>query len=248
MIHYKSKEDIEKMVHGGAILHDILQKASTMVEVGMSTKHIDSYIDAYIVAQGAEPGFKRVQGYSWATCICVNEQIVHTPPSNRTIKDGDVVTIDAGVFYKGLHTDSAITIQVGKKTPKVTAFLETGKKALSRALEVATNGKRIGDISLALQTTIEADGYSIVRELTGHGVGKELHEDPYVPCFIERSIEKTLPLEPGLVIAVEVMYAMGKGEMTYESDEWSIKTTDNSLAACFEHSVAITKNGALILT
>ncbi len=248
MIHYKTKQQIADMQHGGSILHDVLQKAAEMVEPGVTTKHIDSFIDSYITSKGGEAGFKRVEGYSWASCICVNEQIVHTPPSNRTIKDGDVVTIDAGVFYKGLHTDSAVTVQAGKQTPEVTKFLDTGKSALRKALALATKGKRIGDISKALQTTIENGGYSIVRELTGHGVGKELHEDPYVPCFVSRAVEKTLLLEPGLVIAVEVMYAMGAGGMDYEADEWSIKTTDNSLAACFEHTVAITENGSLILT
>jgi methionyl aminopeptidase len=236
------------MQHGGAILHDVLISAAAMVKPGITTKSINDYIDAYILSKGAEPGFKKVPGYSWASCICVNEQIVHTPPSNKIIKDGDIVTIDAGVFYGGFHTDSATSVQAGTKTPDVTLFLETGKKALKSALKVATKGKRIGDISHAFQTTIESAGYGIVRELTGHGVGKELHEDPYVPCFINRPIEKTLLLEPGLVIAIEVMYAMGKGEMGYESDEWSIKTADNSLAACFEHTVAITENGALILT
>ncbi len=248
MIHYKSKSDIQSMQHGGAILHDVLKDAAAMVRPGISTMAINNYIESTIVARGAEPGFKRVTGYSWASCICVNEQIVHTPPSNKIIKDGDVVTIDAGVYYGGLHTDSALTVQAGKQTPDVTLFLETGKKALNNALKVTIKGKRIGDISRAFQTTIEGAGYGIVRELTGHGVGKELHEDPYVPCFINRPVEKTLLLEPGLVIAIEVMYAMGLGEMEYEPDEWSIKTADNSLAACFEHTVAITENGALILT
>lgn len=248
MIHYKTKQQIADMQYGGSILHDVLQDAAAMVEPGITTKHIDNFIDSYITSKGAEAGFKRVEGYSWASCICVNQQIVHTPPTNRVIKDGDVVTIDAGVFYKGLHTDSAITVQAGNQTPEVTKFLETGKVALRKALAVATKGQRIGHISKALQSTIEDAGYSIVRELTGHGVGKELHEDPYVPCFVNRPAEKTLLLEPGLVIAVEVMYAMGGGEMAYEADEWSIKTTDNSLAACFEHSVAITENGSLILT
>lgn len=236
------------MQYGGVILHDVLKAAAAMVKPGISTLAINDYIDSYIVEKGAEPGFKKVTGYSWASCICVNEQIVHTPPSHKIIKDGDVVTIDAGVYYEGLHTDSAVTVQAGNKTPEVTKFLETGKRALRNALKVTTKGKRIGDISHAFQSTIEAAGYGIVRELTGHGVGKELHEDPYVPCFINRPIEKTLLLEPGLVIAIEVMYTMGQGEMEYEADEWSIKTADNSLAACFEHTVAITENGALILT
>lgn len=248
MIHYKTSQDIGNMKHAGAILHETLEKAASMVTPGISTREIDAFIDSFILSKGAEPGFKRVDGYSWASCICVNEEIVHTPPSDRVISDGDVVTIDAGAYYKGLHTDSATTVQAGTQTPEITRFLDTGKQALNNALKVAVMGNRIGDISQALFTTIESAGYSIVRDLTGHGVGKDLHEDPFVPCFVDKPIAKTLELKPGLVIAVEVMYAMGKGKMSYNDDEWSIKTADNSLAACFEHTIAITKNGSLILT
>ncbi len=248
MIHYKTQADISIMQHAGKILHDVLKEAAHVAKPGMTTNQLNDIIDAYIIDHGAEPGFKKVPDYSWASCICVNEQIVHTPPSDRVLKDGDVVTIDSGVFYKGLHTDSAVTIQVGTQTKEVTQFLEAGKQALNKALKVAIKGKRIGDISMAFQSTIEGAGYSIVRDLVGHGIGKELHEDPYVPCFVDKPIEKTLELRLGLVIAVEVMYAMGGGEMEYSEDEWSIKTADNSLAACFEHTVAITENGSLILT
>ncbi len=247
MIHYKTDEEIAIISHAGAILKDVLEQAVSKVEPGMTTNDIDQFIDTTIVKRGGEPGFKRVKGYRWASCICVNEEIVHTPPSDRIINDGDVVTIDTGVYYKGLHTDSAYTVQAGIETPQVHAFLEAGKRALHNALGVVKKGNRIGHISEQFEKTITQAGYSIVPELTGHGVGKELHEDPFVPCFLDRPIEKTVELKPGLVLAIEVMYAMGKGRMAYEDDKWSIKTADNSIAACFEHTVAITKNGTLIL-
>ena len=146
------------------------------------------------------------------------------------------------------HTDSAITVQIGTKTPEVTLFLETGKKSLSKALEQAKTGKHIGHISEAFQHTIESAGYSIIKELTGHGVGKELHEDPYIPCYSRGSAEKTEKLKPGMTLALEVMYAMGRPEIENEADGWSIKTEDNSLTATFEKSIAILEKKTLILT
>lgn len=244
----KSAQEIAIMQHGGAILHTVLADIVGFVKVGMTTNQVNSRIEEHITSLGGEPGFKRVKGYHWGSCICVNEQIVHTPPSERIIEDGDVVTIDAGVYYQGLHTDSATTVQVGKKDAKVTHFLDTGKAALKKALAQAVVGKRLGHISQAFEDTIEKAGFSIVRELTGHGVGYELHEDPYIPCFVRGDIEKTLLLRPGMTLALEVMYSMGGRKIVEEEGGWSLKTADNSITATFEHSIAITEKRTLILT
>lgn len=248
MITLKTPEEIQSMKHGGQILHTVLRKAAESVEVGMSGNELNDMIESLIIEAGGEPGFKKVEGYDWGSCICINDQIVHTPPSERTFKDGDVVTIDAGVFYDGLHTDSATTVQIGSKTREVQAFLETGKAALKKAIKVAKAGNRVGHISEVFQKEIEGAGYSIVRELTGHGVGYELHEDPYVPCFVSRPIKKTLLLKPGMTLALEVMYAMGGAQIEQESDGWSLKMSDSSHAATFEHTIAITEKRTFILT
>ncbi len=248
MLSLKSDKEIKIMQEAGAMLHEVLEKAPEYILPGTPTSVINDKIEKHIVSLGGEPGFKRVKGYSWGTCICVNEQIVHTPPSDRKIEPGDVVTVDAGVFYNGLHTDSAITIQVEPKTQKVTQFLDVGKSALKKALEQTKVGNRIGHISKVFQNTIEGAGYSIVRELTGHGVGKELHEDPYIPCFVHKKLEKTLELQEGMTLAIEVMYAMGERNIVTEADGWSIKMADNSVAATFEHTVALKKGETLILT
>ncbi|OGK28810.1 type I methionyl aminopeptidase [Candidatus Roizmanbacteria bacterium RIFCSPHIGHO2_02_FULL_40_9] len=248
MISYKTEEEINAMKKGGTILHEALKKAQKEIGPGITTMDLNVLIEDYILSQGAEPGFKKVHGYHWASCICVNEQIVHTPPSDRVINEGDVVTIDAGVFYSGMHTDSAVTVSVGTPNTEVGLFLEAGQRALKKAITQARVGKRVGNISLAFQEEIEKSNYSIVYELTGHGVGSELHEDPFIPCYIDKPIMKTHLLENGMTLALEVMYAMGKGEIAYENDGWSIRTSDDSIAACFEHTIALTKNTTLILT
>lgn len=248
MISIKTKKEIDAMKKGGSILREVLKETEAMLKPGLKTREVDAFVEKRITEKGGEPGFKRVKGYSWATCVCVNDQIVHTPPSDRVLRDGDVITVDAGVFYGNLHTDSALTVQIGTQTKDIQTFLETGRKALKKALAVTKVGNRIGHISQAFQETIEGAGYSIVRELTGHGVGHELHEDPYIPCFISGQIEKTALLKPGMTLAIEVMYAMGDPKIIYEDDGWSLKMADNSPSATFEHTVALTENRTLILT
>jgi len=236
------------MAKAGSILRTVLKEVPQSIKAGVTTNAVNTLVDDRIRELGGEPGFKKVKGYDWATCICINEQIVHTPPSERIIKEGDVVTVDAGVYMNGYHTDSAITVQVPPHTPEVSIFLETGRKALNKAVKQAIVGKHIGNISQIFEETIETAGYSIIPELTGHGVGKDLHEDPYVPCFLDRPIEKTIRLKKGMTLAIEVMYAMGQEEIEYEADGWSLRTSDMSVTACFEHTVAIRENKPFILT
>lgn len=248
MIHLKNQAQIESMKKGGLMLKEALEYARSHVRVGMTTLELNECIEEKIVSLGGYPGFKKVKGYSWGTCICINDQIVHTPPSKRVIQDGDVVTIDAGVYFEGLHTDSAITVQAGTHTHEIQQFLQVGQNALQNALSQAVVGNRIGHISSAFQTTIESAGYSIIRELTGHGVGAQLHEDPFIPCFLDREIAQTKELVSGMTLALEVMYTMGKPKIATERDGWSIRVVDGSPTATFEHTVALSENGTLILT
>ena len=249
MVKLKTKEEIEVMKEGGRRLREVVKELFPQIKAGMTTKQIDNKAEELIIKMGGEPSFKKVKGYQWSTCLSVNEQIVHTPPSNRVLREGDILTVDIGMFYKGLHTDYADTLAVGKVDEKVERFLQTGKKTLELAINKVIKGARLGEISLTIQKEIEAKGYSIVKQLTGHGVGRDLHEDPSIPGFLDRPKEKTLTIKPGLVIAIEVIYALGDGAMIHEVKEpWSIKTADNSLSACFEHTIAITDTNTLILT
>lgn len=249
MINYKTKEEIELIKEGGRKLREVVKELTTEIKAGVKTSQIDNKAEELIRELGGESSFKRVPNYKWSTCLCINEQIVHTPPSDRVLKEGDILTIDIGMFYKGFHTDSADTIAIGKVNKRIEIFLQSGKKTLQLAIKEMTLGNRIGQISQTIEKSIEKAGYSIVEELTGHGVGIDLHEDPQIPGFLDKPIEKTLSIGSGLVVAIEVIYAMGNGAMEYEKPEgWSIRTRDRSISACFEHTVAVTDNGSIILT
>jgi len=220
-----------------------------LIKPGITTKEIDNKAELLIKKNKAEPSFKKVKGYFWSTCLSVNEQIVHTPPSLRVLKDTDVLTVDIGLCFNGYNTDYAITFPIKISNNKTDLFLLTGKKTLYKAIKKVKKGNYIGDISQVIQNEIEGNGYSIVPELTGHGIGKNLHEDPFVPCFLDVPIKETYRMTDGLVLAIEVIYTMKKGKMEYEKgSDWSIVTSDKSLSACFEHTVAITNKGSVILT
>jgi len=249
MIKLKTKEEIEIMIEGGRRLREVVKELMPQIKAGVKTSQIDKQVEELIVKMGGEPSFKKVKGYFWSTCLPVNEQIVHAPPSDRVLKEGDVLTVDIGIYYNGFHTDFADTIAIGEVAEKVVRFLETGKKTLELAVKKVKKGARLGEISQSIQKEIERAGYSIVKELTGHGVGRDLHEDPNIPGFLDVPINKTLVIRPGLVVAIEVIYAMGGGGMVHEQgDSWSLRTSDKSLSACFEHTVAVTDTNTLILT
>ncbi len=255
MIDYKTKEQIETMQKGGKMLSETLWEVMGSLKVGMSELEVDALAEKLILKKGGEPGFKKVEGYKHTICSCVNDVVVHGIPSRYTLNAGDVICVDCGVFYNGFHTDMAETIMVGKassakREEEITKFLDTGKRALFEAIKVAMPGNRIGDISKTIQDIVEKEGgYSIVRNLIGHGVGRELHEDPEVPGFLDRPIEKTPLLKEGMTIAIEVIYNMGGPEVIYKGkDGWSIASKDGSLSAVFERSVAITKTGHILLT
>jgi methionyl aminopeptidase len=256
MIKLKKESEIEKMKKGGNILALVLNECLANVKPGVSEKRIDELADKLIAKYGAKPAFKMVDGYEHATCISTNNVVVHGIPSDYRFKKGDLVGIDCGVYYDGLNTDMSETILVSTQNSKLKTqnyeklkFLETGKKALEEAIKQAEIGNRIGQISKTIQEIVEAEGYAIVRSLVGHGVGIELHEDPEVPGFLDKKIEKTPKLVDGMTIAIEVIYNMGQADVVYSKDDgWTIATKDGSVSGLFERTIAITRNGPIILT
>jgi methionyl aminopeptidase len=240
----------DAMQEGGAKLGGILQKLLAAAKPGVSLNEIEALAVRLIRQAGGTPSFKTVRGYKWATCLCVDDVVVHGVPSPYILKDGDVLTIDVGLLYKGFHTDTAWTKIVGEKaTPATRKFLRIGEKALWKAISEAKGGHRVGHISRTIQEHIEGAGYTIVESLVGHGVGRQLHESPQVPGFLEDPTQRTPKLIPGMTIAIEVIYAQGKGEVVYDTgDGWSIATKDGSLSAVFEHTIAVSDGVPLVLT
>ena len=254
MVNLKIPSEIEKMKKGGKILAEVLKEVLDHAKVGVSELELDELAEKLTMEKGGEPGFKKVEGYKHTLCISTNDVVVHGIPTSYKLRQGDVVGIDCGVYYEGFHTDAAQTIRIKDKGLRmkeddIDRFLETGKKALSETIRVAKIGNRIGHISQTIQTIVEGAGYSVVRSLIGHGVGKELHEEPEVPGFLDGPILKTPLLKIGMTIAIEVIYNMGKSEVVYSSgDGWTIKTKDGSLSGLFERTIAITQNDPLVLT
>ena len=260
MINIKTPDEINAMQEGGKILAAVLWEILKSVKPGVSELEIDRLAERLILEKGAIPAFKRVLGYKNTICVSTNDVVVHGIPSEYRFKEGDVVGIDCGVYYKGFNTDMAETVRISNiksqisnlkyKEEDVDKFLEAGKKALTEAIKIAMSGNRIGHISQTIQKIIEKEnGYSVVRTLVGHGVGKELHEEPEVPGFVNEKIEKTPELLEGMTIAVEVIYNMGKRDVVYGSrDDWTIKTKDKSISGLFERTILVTRAGPVVLT
>lgn len=252
MIHIKNNKEIQSMRTGGKILAQALFTALDAAKEGVAEKELDAIVDRIIIESGAEAGFKKVPGYHHAICTATNDVIVHGIPGNYRLKKGDVICIDAGVFFDNLHTDMAETVVVGgvKEAPEgVEKFLNTGKKALAAGIAQAKEGNRVGHISRAIQQIVEKEGYSVVRTLIGHGVGRELHEEPEIPGYLHGALEKTPILKEGMTIAIEVIYTMGGPDVMYANDDgWTIKTEDGSLSAVFERTVLVTSSKPEVLT
>ncbi len=244
MISIKSKQDIEIMREGGKITALALKNALAAVKTGVTLKELDKIAEKTIKDAGAFPSFKTVEDYAFTTCINVNQGIVHGIPDGYSLKNGDLVSIDLGALYKGFHTDLAYTMEVDAN--KEEKFLETGRRALKEAIFNCISGAKMGDVSNAIQKVIERAGYSVSRDLVGHGVGKELHEDPYVPGYGKKG--KGIVLEEGMVLAIEVIYQKGNPELVIAEDGWTLETKDQSLSGLFEHTVAITAGDPIIIT
>lgn len=252
MTNIKNPQQIEDMKKGGHMLSVALQETLAAVKPGITEGELDKIAEQAIIRQGGEPGFKKVPGYHHTICTATNEVIVHGIPGSYELQKGDVICIDAGVFYGGLHTDMADTVVVGGNdatTQPVRDFLSTGEKALWAGIAQAKAGNRVGDVSKAIQEIVEGKGYSIVQTLVGHGVGKELHEEPEIPGYLATDVSRTPLLKEGMTIAIEVIYAMGGPDVVYANDDgWTIKTADDSLSAVFERSIVVTNSDPVVLT
>jgi methionyl aminopeptidase len=249
MVKLKTAEEIESLRQGGRILAGILQKLAAAVAPGVSTWELNRLAEEEIKKAGAEPSFIGYgkKPFPAALCTSVNEVIVHGAPyKSQILKEGDIIGLDLGIKYLGFYTDAAISVPVGKVSPLAERLLGITKKALDLAVAAAWPGARIGDIGWIIQTTAEKAGFAVVRELVGHGVGYAVHEDPKVPCYGKKG--EGLPLEIGMVLAIEPMLTAGDYHLVTLPDGWGVKTRDGSLGAHFEHTVAVTKNGPEVLT
>lgn len=239
----------EAMVKGGKKLGNILEALLNYSKPGIALKEIESLAEKLILKEGGIPSFKTVKDYKYSTCLCINDIVVHGIPTNYILKEGDILGIDIGFFYQGFHTDAAWTIPIGKINPQIQHFLNTGQTALAKAITKALPNNKVWDISKAIEDVLKKSGFSPVRQLVGHGVGKSLHEPPQIPCFARGKRENSPELKEGQTIAIEVIYNMGNFPVVYKNEDgWSIKTEDDSLSGLFEHTILIRKDKPLVLT
>lgn len=245
-IYLKSTEQAEIIRENGVILGKAHAEVAKAIGEGVKTKELDKIAEEFIKDNGGQPSFLNLYDFPASLCISVNEVVVHGIPSNRVLKSGDVISVDCGVHKNGFHADSAYTYCVGEPNNETIELLKVTKESLFEGIECAKSGKRIGDISYAIQKYNEDRGYGIVRELVGHGIGRSVHEAPEVPNYGKRGNGPLI--QNGLVIAIEPMVTQGKRFVVQESDGWTIRTEDKKPAAHFEHTVFVTKDGPDILT
>lgn len=246
MIPLKSEKDLDMMRKSGKILAKVMKKIQESVRSGITTLEIDRLAQSLIQEEDALPAFKGYKGFPACVCVSINEEIVHGIPGDRRLKEGDILSLDLGINYKGYFSDAAITIGVGKISPKSKKLIEVTKKALSEGIKQARVDNRLSDISYAIQSYVEDRGFSVVRKFVGHGIGTQLHEEPEIPNF---GLPHRGPvLKSGMVLAIEPMVNMGTWDSKILENGWTAVTTDGLASAHFEHTVAITNNGAEILT
>lgn len=246
MIVLKNTHELELMRVAGKISAQALLTGGQMVKPGATTAQINKAIDKFIKSQNAIPSFLGYGGFPASACISVNNEVIHGIPGNRVIQPGDIVSIDVGAIYKGFHGDNAATFGAGELSPEAMRLLDATKQSLEAGIAAALAGNRIGDISWAVQSCIDQYGFGVVRSYVGHGIGKQMHESPEVPNFGKPG--RGTRLVSGMTIAIEPMINLGGHDVTVQSDGWTVLTADGSLSAHFEHTVAITENGPVILT
>lgn len=246
MIVLKNPHQLQKMREAGRISALALRAAGQAVAPGVTTAEINKAAHDFIIKAGAKPSFLGYNGYPASACVSVNNEVIHGIPGNRRIQSGDIVSIDVGAFYEGFHGDNAATFAAGTVDEKAKKLMEATEKSLYEGIKAATAGKRLGDIGFAVQQYVEARGYSVVRQFVGHGVGKDMHEEPDVPNYGREG--HGFRLVPGMVIAIEPMINEGVYGVKTLSDGWTVITADGKLSAHFEHTVAITAEGPVILT
>jgi methionyl aminopeptidase len=242
----KSQQEIDTMARAGAVVADTLALLGENIQPGVTTAELDALAEEFIRSRDGEPTFKGYKGYPAATCLSPNAMVVHGIPGKAKLGDGDILSVDVGVTLDGFVADSAWTFPVGSISPDAQRLLDTCRAALDAAILEARLGNTIGDISQAVQTVTEAAGFSVIRSLVGHGVGRSMHEDPQIPNFV--SAHRGPELKEGMTLAIEPMITAGGPDVYIHDDEWSISTADGSLAAHFEHTVAVTAQGPRILT
>ena len=250
MISLKSPREIEIMRRANVIVAEVLQELKARVAPDVTTLELDAIAEELTLKKKAVPAFKgySVGGRVYPRCLCasINEEIVHGIPSNRPLREGDIIGLDYGVIYDGFYGDSAITVGIGKVSEEAQRLMDVTEQSLYRGIQELQEGKRLGDLGSAVQRFAESAGFSVVRAFVGHGIGKKLHEEPPVPNYGEP--DRGLRLKEGMVLAIEPMVNAGSYEVEIQEDGWTAVTKDGSLAAHFEHSVAITKNGPYILS
>jgi methionyl aminopeptidase len=246
MVILKLPDEIEKARASNRIVAEVLNRLREMVKPGVKTKELDKLAEEIAGKRGAKPAFKGYRGFPYSLCISINEVVVHGMPSDRVLLEGDIVGLDFGAYYKGFFGDATITLPVGKVTDKASRLMHVTEQSLYAGIQEAKEGNRLGDISAAVQATVEGAGYSVVRDFVGHGIGKNLHEDPQIPNFGRKG--RGIELKRGMILAIEPMVNEGEYMVRVLPDGWTVVTRDGSLSAHFEHSVAITDNGPDILS
>lgn len=246
MIIIKTPEEVELVRESSLLVGKTLATLAPLIKPGMTGSKLDEVAEEFIRSHNAAPGFKGLYGCPSTLLISVNQQVVHGLPSNKPFKEGDVISVDCGVYKNGFYGDSAFTFPVGEIKPEVRKLLKVTYECLYKGISMVKPGSRVGDVSYAVQNYAETNGYSVVRELVGHGVGRNLHEKPEVPNFGKRGSGPVF--KQGIVIAIEPMINMGKAKIVTEEDGWTIRTADNLPSAHFEHTVAVTHNGVEILS
>ncbi|MFC0262636.1 type I methionyl aminopeptidase [Fontibacter flavus] len=246
MIHYKTSEEVQLIKESAQILGKAHGEVAKYIKEGVKTSFLDKIAEEYIRDNHGVPSFKGYNGFPASLCISVNEVVVHGFPSDYVLKDGDIISVDCGVFHQGFHSDSAYTYPVGEVSPQVLSLLNVTKESLYLGIQSAVFGNRIGDIGNAIQKFVESKGYTVVRELVGHGLGRNLHESPEVPNYGKKGSGPVL--KDGLVIAIEPMVNLGTRNIVQERDGWTIRTADRKPSAHYEHTVAIFEDRTEILT
>jgi len=245
-ISIKTPGEISLMREGGRILAKIMKELEKEVRPGITTRELEIKAEKLILKHGATPSFKGYQNYPATLCTSINEEIVHVVPSERILKEGDIISLDLGIFYKGFHTDMALTLPVGEVDPEARRLIRVTKKALKRGIKKSRPGNTFGDIGNTIQRYVESQGFNVIRDLAGHGIGKELHEEPQILNYGKR--KKGAKIKEGMVFCIEPMVSMGDWRIKKTRDGFGYQTADNSLSCHFEHTIAVTKEGPEILT
>ena len=243
---YKNSDEIRGMRKSNRILARVLSELKTMIEPGIETRELDRYAESRARELGGIPAFKGYRGYPASLCTSVNEEIIHGIPSSRRLREGDIVSLDFGVILDGFYSDAAVTHPVGRVSETALKLIRTAQDAFQAGLGEFRDGRRISDISHAVQVAVEKQGFSVIRAFVGHGIGLSLHEEPQIPNFGTPGFGPKI--RPGMTLAIEPMISVGSWEVEILSDRWTAITKDRSLAAHFEHSVALTERGAEILS